>query len=163
LDAGDLIEMFSDAVDDDANGYVDDISGWDFFVDDNNPYDDTRYGHGSGEARDSSAEGNNGLGGIGMCPMCRFVPMRVGDSYVADTSVFAKAVVYAVDNGVRVVQEALGGANQTAFSRAAIDYAYAHGVTVVASMADEDARHHNMPALANHTLPVHSIRFSGSD
>ena len=53
LDAGDLIELFSDGVDDDANGYIDDISGWDFYKNDNDPYDDTRYGHGTGEASDS--------------------------------------------------------------------------------------------------------------
>ena len=50
LDPGDLIAMFSDGVDDDANGYTDDIAGWDFFKNDNDPYDDTRYGHGTGEA-----------------------------------------------------------------------------------------------------------------
>ena len=34
---------------------------------------------------------------------------------------------------------------------------------VIASMADEDARHHNFPGLANHTLPVHTIRYDGQD
>ncbi len=62
LDAGDLITMknaqgklmVSDGKDDDGNGFVDDISGWDFMKNDNDPYDDTRYGHGTGEANDSS-------------------------------------------------------------------------------------------------------------
>jgi hypothetical protein len=161
LDAGDLIEMFSDGIDDDANGYVDDISGWDFFKNDNNAYDDTRYGHGTGEAKDSAGEGNNGDGGIGGCPLCRFLPMRVGDSFIANVNDFGKAVIYATDNGVSVVQEALGTLNQNAFSRAAIDYAYAHGVVVIASMADENSRHHNMPGTANHTLPVHAITHDG--
>jgi subtilisin family serine protease len=109
LDPGDLIELFSDGVDDDGNGYVDDISGWDFFKNDNNAYDDTRYGHGTGEARDSSAEGNNAKGDIGVCPLCRFIPLRVADSYVADSNAYGKAVIYGVDNGVKVIQEALGG------------------------------------------------------
>jgi hypothetical protein len=157
LDAGDLIQLFSDGVDDDNNGYTDDISGWDFYKNDNNPYDDTNYGHGSGEAEDSSDEGNNGQGDIGVCPDCRFMMLRAGDSFIADASDFAKGVVYAADNGVKVVQEALGTVDQTAFSKAAIDYAYAHGTTVVASMADENSRHHNMPGVTNHTLPVHAI------
>lgn len=163
LDAGDLIDnpLFSDGVDDDANGYTDDISGWDFYKNDNNPYDDTRYGHGTGESHDSSAEGNNGLDSVGTCPNCRFMMLRVGDSFIADANDFAKAVVYATDNGVKVVQEALGTVDQTAFSKAAIDYAYAHNVTIIASMADENSRHHNMPAVANHVLPVHAITYNG--
>ncbi len=163
FDPGDLIELFSDGKDDDGNGYIDDISGWDFFKHDNNPYDDTRYGHGTGEARDSSAEGNNGKGSVGVCPLCRFIPLRVADSYVADSNAFGKAVIYGVDNGVKVIQEALGAINQTPLSRAAMDYAYKKGVIVVASMADEDARHHNFPGLANHTLTVHTIRYEGQD
>jgi len=161
LDAGDLIDLFTDGVDDDANGYTDDISGWDFYKNDNDPYDDTRYGHGTGEARDSSAEGNNGQGDIGICPDCRFMMLRAGDSFIADANDFAKGVVYATDNGAKVVQEALGTIDQSAFSKAAIDYAYAHGVIVVASMADENSRHHNMPGVTNHTLPVHAITKDG--
>lgn len=160
LDPGDVILMFSDGVDDDDNGYTDDICGWDFFKNDNDPYDDTRYGHGTGEAKDSAAEANNGDGDPGVCPGCLFIPLRVGDSFIADANDFAKAVVYAADNGAKVIQEALGTLNQTAFSKAAIDYAYGKGSIIVASMADENSRHHNMPATANHVLTVHSVRYN---
>src|SRR6185436_4141212 len=66
LDAGDLILNFSDGFDDDGNGYVDDIAGWDFMKDDNDPFDDTRYGHGTGEANDSTAAANNALSDAGV-------------------------------------------------------------------------------------------------
>src|SRR5205085_5447246 len=56
VDPGDLIRIFSDGVDDDGNGYTDDISGWDFYEGDNDAADDVTYGHGSGESRDSAAE-----------------------------------------------------------------------------------------------------------
>jgi hypothetical protein len=161
LDAGDLIANFSDAIDDDQNGYVDDIAGWDFMKNDNDPYDDTRYGHGTGEARDSVSQTNNGQGRAGGCPECRFVPTRVGDSFITDENEFGKAVVYAADNEVSLVQCALGTVNRTRFAQAALDYAYAKGVLVVASMADENSRHHNLPAASNHTLPVHAIQFDG--
>ena len=127
---------------------------------DNNPYDDTRYGHGTGEARDSTATGNNGKGSIGGRPKCRFIPMRVGDSFITDVNLFAEAVVYATDNGAKVVQCALGTLNMNRFTQAALDYSHSKGVLNVISMADENARHHNMPAVANHTLPVHAITFS---
>jgi hypothetical protein len=51
LDPQDLIRAFSDGTDDDANGYIDDISGWDFFWNDNDAHDDNDFGHGDGEAR----------------------------------------------------------------------------------------------------------------
>jgi MYXO-CTERM domain-containing protein len=161
LDAGDLIALFSDGVDDDANGYTDDISGWDFYKNDNDPYDDTRYGHGTGEGRMSSDQANNGQGEVGTCPDCRFFMLRVGDSFIVDVNDWAKGVVYAADNGAKVVQEAMGTIDQTTFSKAAIDYAYAHGTLIIASMADENSRHHNMPGTYNHVLTVHSMKLDG--
>ena len=162
FDAGDIIGNFSDGVDDDGNGYVDDISGWDFLKNDNNAYDDTRYGHGTGEAEDSVGAAN-GSGGLGVCPECRFMPLRVGDSFIADAQDFGKAVLYAADNGASLIQEALGTIDMSAFAQQALDYAWAHNVIIIASMADENARHHNMPATANHTMPVHAITYVGGD
>lgn len=162
LDAGDLISNFSDGIDDDNNGYIDDISGWDFMKNDNDPYDDTRYGHGTGEARDSTSQANNMIGSAGGCPKCRFMPMRVGDSFITDVNMFGKAVVYATDNGAKIIQCALGTINMTRFAQQALDYAYANGVLSVLSMADENSRHHNMPGASNHTLPVHAIQYDGS-
>ncbi len=162
LDPGDLIAAFTDGKDDDGNGYPDDISGWDFFADDNNAYDDTRFGHGTGEARDSAAEGNNGRGGIGVCPECSILMVRVADSFVCDANDFGGAVVFAVDSGASLVQEALGAINMTPFARDAIEYAYNNNVAIVASAADELSFHHNMPGTNNHTLYVHAIVFDGA-
>ena len=163
LDPGDLIHTFSDGVDDDANGYTDDISGWDFFKHDNDPFDETRFGHGTGEARDSCAETNNGIEGSGVCPLCRPLMVRVGDSFVTDVQIYSQAVVFAVDSGASVIQEALGTVDFSTFSRTAMDYAYAHGVTIVASAADENSFHHNYPGTADHTIYVHAIRYDDSE
>ena len=157
IDPEDLIFLFSDGVDDDENGYVDDISGWDFFEDDNNPLDEVRYGHGTGESHDSGGEANNGAGFPGTCPNCLLLEVRVGDSFVTEVNAFAQGVAFAVDSGASVVQEALGTLNQTAFGQQAIDYAYANGVVVIASAADEESQHHNYPATYNHTVQVNSV------
>ncbi|TML42118.1 MAG: hypothetical protein E6G27_05490 [Actinobacteria bacterium] len=149
----DLIRTFSDGIDHSADGYVNDMAGWDFYQRDNNPADDVTYGHGTGEAKDSSGELEKALG---VCGNCMFMPLRVGDSFVANINDFASAVVYAADHGASVVQEALGTINHTAFGQAAVDYAYRHGVLVVASEADEEAGHHNYPAALNHTMVVNS-------
>jgi hypothetical protein len=162
LDPQDLILKCSDGVDSDGNGYKDDISGWDFFADDNDAYDDTRFGHGNGEARDSVAEGNNGQGDIGVCPNCTALMVRVGDSFVCDSNDFGQGVVFAVDSGASLVQEALGAINNTPFSQYAIDYAYDNNVAIVASAADELSYHHNFPGTNNHTIYVHAIQFDGA-
>jgi hypothetical protein len=160
-DPEDLILAFSDGVDGDGNGYVDDIAGWDFFEFDNDPFDEVAFGHGTGEARDSTAEANNG-GGVGTCPNCMVMPVRVGDSFVADVNSFAQGVVFSVDTGADVVQEALGTYNNSTFGRQAVEYAYRHGVPVVASAADEDSWHHNFPSAYAHTIVVNSIRDFGA-
>ncbi len=160
LDPQDLIAAFSDGKDDDGNGYVDDIAGWDFFHNDNDPADDVHYGHGTGEAHDSAGEGDNGIGDIGVCPRCMVMPLRVGDSFIADASAFGMAATYAVDIGASVIQEALGALDNTPISRYAIDYAYDNHVTVIASAADENSFHHNFPGTNNHTIYVHAIRYN---
>jgi hypothetical protein len=153
----DLLIAFSDGSDADANGYVDDIVGWDFLDDDNDPFDDVQYGHGTGEAQDSVAEAENGQGGVGTCPNCMAMHMRVGDSFIADVNRFATAVTYAVDNGALVIQEALGTMNNSGLARDAVEYSYRHGVTVIASAADEAAQHNNWPSSLPHVVMVNSV------
>jgi hypothetical protein len=154
----DLIIAFSDGADHDHNGYANDIAGWNFVDNTNDPYDDVQYGHGTGEDEDSTAEANQDAGEVGTCPNCTVLPLRVGESFIADANRFAEATIYATDRGVSVVQEALGTYNDPLFARQAIDYAYGHGVTVIASAADEAAEHHNQPGALPHTIVVNAIQ-----
>ena len=85
------------------------------------------------------------------------MPLRVADSFVAIGSDFGQAVVYAADRGVDLISEALGALSSSAFDQAAIDYAYRKGIPMVASAADEESRHHNLPAALDHTIWVNSI------
>ena len=99
-DGQDLIRAYSDGVDDDGNGYVDDIAGWDFYQNDNDPRDDVRYGHGTGEASDQVEEANNGGGFPGVARArcsCRCGSATASSPIDSD---FAQAVVYAVDRQV---------------------------------------------------------------
>ena len=166
LDPGDLIAVFSDGVDDDGNGFIDDICGWDFFWNDNDPYDEIQqdgYSHGSKEGRWSVAEGDGAGGSIGSCPNCMLMPLRVGDGFVADSNNFASAALYAVDNGAMVIQEALGTINSTSLAVEAIEYAWDKGLTIMGSAADETAWHHNQPGANHHVLYVHSIRHDANN
>ena len=163
-DPEDLIldPAFSDGVDDDANGYVDDISGWDFLYGDNDPLDEVNYGHGTGEAQDSAAEAGNGHG-VGTCPNCMFLPVRVGDSFITEAQRFAAGVLFALDSGAHVVQEALGLLTNTTQTQQAVDAAYDRGVPVVASMADEASKHPNLPVNLERTMAVNSITDTESE
>ncbi|MGI9184531.1 MAG: hypothetical protein ACR2GZ_06125 [Solirubrobacteraceae bacterium] len=152
----DLILAFSDGADHDHNGYANDIAGWNYVDNTNDPYDDVQYGHGSGEAKDSTAEAGSG-GTIGTCPNCMVMPLRVGESFVTDANRFAQATLYATDLGADVIQEALGTYNAPYFARQAIHYAYVHGTTVIASAADEAAEHHNQPGALPDTIVVNSV------
>ena len=162
LDPEDVLIAFSDGSDGDDNGYTDDIVGWDFLDDDNDPFDDVQYGHGSGEAGDSAGEAGNG-GNLGTCPNCMEIHLRVGTSFIADVNRFALATIYATDNGVDVVQEALGTLNKSRLAFDAIKYAYDHGTTVIASAADEAAQHHNWPSSYPYAVVVNSVTHTDTD
>ena len=162
LDASDLIAAFSDGVDDDSNGFVDDIAGWDFHWNDNDPYDDTRFGHGTGEARLSCAEGNDG-GRIGSCPNCMFLPVRVGDAFIADADNIAAGVLFAVDSGASVVQGALGALGNSGHTQAAVARATDQDVTLVFAAGDETSWHHNYPAGNDGVLNVSANRYNDDE
>lgn len=158
VDPEDLIlnPAYANGVDDDANGYVDDIAGWDFLYGDNDPFDTVDYGHGSGEADDSVAN-DDGNRDVGTCPRCMFLPVRVGDSFIADGQRFAAGVLFALDHDARVVQEALGAITNPSAAQQAIDLAYDRGVVTVASMADEASKHPNLSSSLEHTMTVNSV------
>jgi len=159
LDPGDLIAFFSDGVDDDGNGWVDDISGWDMYLDNNNADTETNFYHGKNTAQQAGAQGNNGAGSIGTCPHCAQLQIRVGESFVVDANDFAMGVIFAVDSGASVIVAPVGSINNPQLARDAIDYAWENGVAVVASAADENSFHHNFPSTANHTIYQHAIQY----
>ena len=51
-------------------------------------------------------------GSIGVCPECSVLNVRVGDSFVVDVNDFAMGVIFSVDSGAHVIQEALGSINK---------------------------------------------------
>jgi hypothetical protein len=163
LDPSDLIAAFSDGVDDDGNGYADDISGWDFFGRDNDAYHTFADGygtHGDGVAEDFGSEGGDG-GKIGVCPNCMILPVRVGDTFITDGPRVAEAIVFAADSGASAMSLAIGALSNPGEVAQASRYAFAHGLSLVAAAGDENAYHHNFPAVLPEMLYVHSIRDSG--
>ena len=158
LDASDLIATFSNNQDNDSNGYVDDIAGWDFFDDDNDPFDASSCcnaeGHGSDRAQEAVAETNNQNGSPGICPDCQLLPLRVWDTFVVPTDNFAMGVIYATDNDADVVEGAVGGLTNTRFARSSFTYADRNGVALTLVSSDINSANHNYPTNYNEAIYV---------
>lgn len=159
LDASDLIATFSDGKDDDLNGYIDDISGWDFLWDDNQAYANNRFDHGTGVMEHIGAEGGNTDSDIGNCPNCSILPVRTGDSFMADADRLAQGILYATDRGAKVIAMASGTVNNTATLHDALQYAWSKGVLVISAIGDEQSYHHLYPGASDYLMAVHSIRY----
>ena len=71
-------ETAANGIDDDGNGYVDDIDGYDFLRNDPSPQDNA-VGHGSHVAGIAAAAANNAIGGAGVCPACKLMILRAGE------------------------------------------------------------------------------------
>ncbi len=156
--AEDLIKAFSDGTDADHNGFVDDIAGWDFFDNDNDPYDASSYfeahNHGTGRAKDAAEAGNDGKSGLGVCPDCTLMPIRVWDTFVTDGNTFGMGILYATDNGASVIEGANGSIYHSAFTGAASQYAYDKGLVQVFSGDDLNTADHNYAGNYPHAMLI---------
>ena len=104
VDPEDIIVRYSDGVDQDHNGYTDDISGWDFYNDQNDPATvDSKYDHANGQQRQAAAQTNNGIGEAGVCPGCMVMPIKAGAEALDRTDDLAQAWLYAADMHVDVL------------------------------------------------------------
>jgi hypothetical protein len=122
----------SDGIDNDGNGYVDDWRGWDFVNNDNIP--DDQAGHGTHTAGTIGAVGDNGVGVIGVDPHVSLMPLKFISANGTGTNVNAvQAILYAADNGARVINGSWGGGSYSQALVDAIAVADAHGVLYVAS------------------------------
>jgi thermitase len=96
-------EVPDNGVDDDGNGYVDDVNGWDFFNDDNSVFDsadDDR--HGTHVAGTIAAEGNNDVGITGINWQAKVIPLKFVGSEHGFVSGAIEALNYAVANGATI-------------------------------------------------------------
>jgi subtilisin family serine protease len=104
-------------VDDDRNGYRDDVHGWDWVERDDVPQDAN--GHGTHVSGTIAAAGANDVGVVGVAPLAKILPLRVLDADGRGwTSDIAAAFAYAGDLGMRVVNASLGGERSDAIEAA---------------------------------------------
>ena len=135
-------EIPDNGLDDDKNGFIDDINGWNFVERNNNARtgvfdkDDDREAvhHGTVVAGLVGAEGNNGHDGTGINWQVQIMPLRAMNSLGSGAmSEVAQAVLYAVDNGAQVISMSFVGEKSDIRLLAALKVAYTRGVVIVAA------------------------------
>ena len=126
-------ETAGNGIDDDGNGFVDDVRGWDFYNNDNNPMDD--HSHGTHVAGTVGAVGNNSVGVVGVNWKVKLMPLKfLGRNGSGSTSDAVKAVNYARQNGADVINASWGGGGfNTALNNAIQAYHNAGGIFVAAA------------------------------
>ncbi len=136
-------EIAGNGIDDDRNGFVDDVSGYDFVSGD--AIADDGNGHGTHVAG-TIAAGDNGFGVTGVAPDAKILPVRVLDDSGSGTDRgVAAGIRYAADLGVQIINLSLGGGISSRIA-SAIDYATSLGALVVAAAGNESAASPSYPA-----------------
>ncbi len=127
-------EIAGNGLDDDGNGYIDDVYGWDCVGDDKDPMDDN--GHGTHVAGIIAAE-NNELGGVGIAYNCKIMVLKAGNSSgYFNNSDIAEAIQYAYMNGASVINMSFGGSSISIAVEEALENAYNSCVLVAAAGND---------------------------
>lgn len=140
-------------VDDDQNGYVDDINGWNFINNTNNFYDDDD--HGTHVAGIVVGTGQNIFARPLQESKILVMPLKfLGADGSGATSNAVRAIYYAVNNGARVINNSWGGGSKSNALLDAITYAYDHHVLVVSAAGNYASNNDQIPMYpANYDVP----------
>ncbi|HMO49854.1 MAG TPA: S8 family serine peptidase [Kiritimatiellia bacterium] len=143
-------EILGNGADDDLNGFIDDIYGWSFVEANNNITDDN--GHGTHVAGTIAAAVNNGVGMVGVNPHARIMALRIFDASGRGTSADGvAAILYAVQNGAKIINNSWGGYGYLQSLADAILYANEMGVVVVCAAGN-----------SNTSLPMYPASYPGA-
>ena len=137
--------------DDDENGYVDDIMGWDFGNKDNDPKDE--YGHGTLCTGVSGAVTDNGIGIAGVGWDCKIMPLIVLGPHGGVTGIL-NGIEYAVDNGARVISMSFTTTTHMQVLEDTINYAASEGVISVAAAGNSGETEERYPAAQDNVIAV---------
>jgi hypothetical protein len=154
VDPEDIIARFSNGRDDDGNGFVDDISGWDFYDDQNDPATvDSAYEHANNQMMQAAAQTNNGSRGAGICPRCMIMPVKAGAEALDRTDDLAQAWLYAADMNASVIVSTTADLGYSSFMSQAVNRVWKKGTVMVESSNDFDSTDHQGGMFHPHVIP----------
>jgi len=147
-------EIPGNSIDDDQNGYIDDIRGWDFCSNDSNILD--FYGHGTMCAGVAAASANNGIGIAGVGWNCTIMPIQdCNETVLLYWEADAKGLKYAADNGADIISMSWGEDYSVPnIIKDAVNYAYAKGVFLCAAAGNDNANIKLYPAAFENVTAV---------
>ena len=127
------------------DGILNDVRGWDFVNNDNNPMDDNS--HGTHVAGIAAAETNNGIGIAGVCPKAKIMPIKVFTSKgTGDVATIVRGINYAATHGATVINMSFGGYGWSQTEEAALLNAYPNAILVAAAGNDSHSIYDINPA-----------------
>lgn len=151
-------EIPNNQLDDDNNGFIDDVRGWDFISNDNIPADANM--HGTHVAGTISAEKNNNRGIVGVAPGVRILSLRVLDAQGSgDAAGVMKAIQYGIalrkaGVNLRVINLSLGGGDSSESFKEVLIEADRAGILVVAAAGNDTNDNDSKPTYpANYEVP----------
>lgn len=149
-------ETPGNGVDDDSNGFIDDVNGWDFVDGDNDVTPPGNLHHGTQTAGIAGAVTNNNAGVAGASWNARVMPVRVLDSDGTGLPQDAiEGIVYAAENGADVINLSLGrGGEPSNFEQDMINAAVDLGAAIVAAAGNENSRAPHYPSSYDNVLSV---------
>jgi thermitase len=123
-------------IDDDNNGYIDDVQGWNFYSNTNNPMDDNN--HGTHVAGIVVGLGSDILSTPIRESRIQIMPLKfLSGTGGGSTSDAIAAITYAVNNGAKVINNSWGGPDYSRALHEAYAYAYAHNVVIVSAAGND--------------------------
>ncbi len=149
-------EIPDNETDDDGNGFVDDMNGWDFVNSDSAPQDDN--GHGTHTSGIAAAETNNNQGTAGVCWECRLMSVKtLGDDGNGTYSDIVEGVDYAANNGADVINLSLGSLTYSQSLQDAITAAHDAGCVIVGAAGNFDVEDPFYPAACENVIAVAAL------
>ena len=148
-------------VDDDGNGFVDDIHGWDFGDNDADPIHPAVrrdfYEHGTICTGYCCAVTNNSRGIAGISWNCKFMPVKNQSNDDSTPEYGYEGIVYAADNGADIISNSWGGLGSSEWEQEVLEYAYRRGAIVVCAAGNANLELPYFPANYHHVISVAAV------